>query len=441
MMPPLLAIIGRTNVGKSTLFNRLIRKNKALTHDRPGVTRDRIYGEIRTGSRTLAIVDTGGIDPEGRSYPEEDIFGQAREAMNEADLILLVVDGRAGINPVDEQLLNYIRRSSKPVHLVVNKVDGPEREDQMQSEFHTLGLDMSPVSAAHGYGINDLLERLCELLPASGPETAAPDPDAAPGLSLALLGRPNVGKSSMINSLLGQKRLIVSPEAGTTRDSVDVSLFRNGREYRFLDTAGVRRKSKIQDSLERFSILRALKTSKRAQVTILVLDGMQSLAFQDKKLLTFLDKEKTPLIIAVNKIDLVERSDRPRLKKHFEQELRFCAHVPTIYTSSVTKAGLGGILPLAEKLWAECSYRVGTGELNRTLNAVISKHQPAVVKGRRAKFYYLTQAKTSPPTFVCFCNDHSLVQSHYLRYLEKQIRKQFGFSMAPVQIVLRTSQG
>ncbi len=441
MMPPVLALIGRTNVGKSTLFNRLIRKNKALTHDRPGVTRDRIYGEIKTEHGPLALVDTGGIDPEGRNYPEEDIFAQAREAMNEAELILLVVDGREGLNPVDEQLLTFIRRSGKPVHLVVNKVDGPELEEPLQSDFHGLGLDMTPVSAAHGYGVNALIEQLSDLLPESAQEPAPADAYAGPGLRLALLGRPNVGKSSIINSLLGQKRLIVSPEAGTTRDSVDVSLLRNGRKYWFLDTAGVRRKSKIQDSLERFSILRALKTSKRAQVTILVLDGMQPLAFQDKKLLTFLDKEKTPLLVAVNKIDLVSRRDRPKLKTYFDQELRFCSHVPKIYTSSVTKAGLGGILPLAEKLWDECNRRVGTGELNRTLQAVISRHQPAVVKGRRAKFYYLTQAETSPPTFVCFCNDHALVQNNYLRYLEKQIRKQFGFTMAPVQIVLRTSQG
>lgn len=438
-MPPVLALIGRTNVGKSTLFNRLIRKNKALTHDRPGVTRDRIYGEIKTEDGPLAIVDTGGIDPEGRTYPAEDIFAQAREAMNEAELILLVVDGREGLNPVDEQLLNFIRRSGKPVHLVVNKVDGPELEERMQTEFHALGLNMSPVSAAHGYGINALIEQLNAQLPERASEPR--DPAVRPGLRLALLGRPNVGKSSIINSLVGRKRLIVSPEAGTTRDSVDVSLFKNGREYWFLDTAGVRRKSKIQDSLERFSIIRALKTSKRAQVTVLILDGMQPLAFQDKKLLTFLDKEKTPMLVAVNKIDLISRGDRPKLKTYFDQELRFCAHVPKIYTSSVTKAGLGGILPLAEKLWAECNQRVGTGELNRILREVISKHQPAVIKGRRAKFYYLTQAKTSPPTFVCFCNDHSLVQNNYLRYLEKQIRKQFGFSMAPVQIFLRTSQG
>lgn len=439
-MPPLLALLGRTNVGKSTLFNRMVRKNKALTHDRPGVTRDRIYGEIKTGQRTLAVVDTGGIDPDGRHYPEKDVFAQAREAMEEADLILLVVDGKGGLNPTDEQLLAFIRRSRKPIHLAVNKVDGPELEEGCLTDFYSLGLGMSPVSAAHGYGVNSLVDTLCSLLPRPEAEAADPGPIQA-GLQLALLGRPNVGKSSIINSLLGEKRLIVSPEAGTTRDSVDVTLVKNGREYRFLDTAGIRKKSKVHDSLERFSMLRALKTSKRAQVSILVLDAMQPLSFQDKKLLTFFDREKTPMIIALNKIDLVNAPELAKIKEYFKQELRFCAHAPRIYTSSITKAGLGGILPLAEKLWSECNHRVGTGELNRTLQAVTAKHQPAVVKGRRAKFYYLTQAKTTPPTFVFFLNDHRLVQVNYLKYMEKQIRKHFGFSMAPIQMVLRTSQG
>ncbi|MFW6054275.1 MAG: ribosome biogenesis GTPase Der [Thermodesulfobacteriota bacterium] len=439
-MPPLLALLGRTNVGKSTLFNRMLRQNKSLTHDRPGVTRDRIYGEFKIQGRPFAVVDTGGIDPAGKGYPEQDVFAQAREAMQEADLILLVVDAKAGLNPVDEQLLAFIRRSQKAVHLVVNKVDGPEQEEQYLFEFLSLGLEMSPVSAAHGYGYFSLLEKIAVLLPPPAAESAETRPKRI-GLELALLGRPNVGKSSLINTLLGEKRLIVSPEAGTTRDSVDVDLVKDGRRYRFLDTAGIRRKTRISDSLEHFSILRALRTSKRAQVSVLVLDALQSLSFQDKKLLTHLDREKTPLIIAVNKIDLISRADLPKLKNYFEHELRFCSHVPRIYTSSVTRAGLGGLLPLAERLWAECKQRVGTGELNRILKAVTAKHQPAVVKGRRAKFYYLTQAKTTPPTFVFFLNDRSLVQDNYLKYLEKQIRKNFGFSMAPIQLVLRTSQG
>ncbi|MDZ7762610.1 MAG: ribosome biogenesis GTPase Der [Desulfovermiculus sp.] len=436
---PLVALIGRTNVGKSTLFNRLLRQNKALTHDRPGVTRDRIYGQVQESRGGFALVDTGGLEPEAEGDLQTTIMEQAKEAIYEAHLILLVVDGKSGLSPIDQQLTALIRKSRKPMYLVVNKVDGPEQEDSCLGDFHALGLDMGAVSAAHGFGCPTLLQVIQERLPAL--EEGDPPPQVHPDLSLALLGRPNVGKSSVINTLVGDKRLIVSPEAGTTRDSVDVVLDREGSRYLFVDTAGVRRKSRIHDSLERFSVLRALKSSKRAQVTVLVVDGTQPLSAQDKKLLAFLDQEKTPLIVALNKIDLIPRPKRPKVKAYFEQELRFCPHVPVISTSSVTRAGLGGLLPLAEKLWIECGHRVATGELNRVLQEVTARHQPPVVKGRRAKFYYLTQAETMPPTFVFFMNDTSLLKDNYSKYLEKQIRKRFGLNMTPVSLVFRTSQG
>jgi GTP-binding protein len=440
-MLPIVAIVGRTNVGKSTLFNRLVKKNRALTHDRPGVTRDRIYEEVMVQERSLALVDTGGIDPEASSGLEEAVFHQAREAIAEAEAILLVVDGRAGLTPMDSQLVDYIRRSNKPVHLAVNKVDGAEKEDELMAEFHALGMDMTPVSAAHGHGIAELTETMLDLLPASETGTDTGEAKSPAGLRLALLGRPNVGKSSMINSLVGEKRLIVDSEAGTTRDSVDVLLHREGKSYVFVDTAGIRRRTRVRDDLERFSVLRALRTSKRAQVTILVVDGVQPLSTQDKKLLAYLDREKTPMIMAVNKVDLIPRQDRPKLKEHYRKAASFCSHVPIVYTSTVTKAGLGGILPLAEKVWKECNLRVGTGELNRVLSRATARHQPPVVRRRRPKFYYMTQAETTPPTFVFFTNDHTLLQPAYKRYLEKQIRKSFGFTMAPVQLVFRTSQG
>jgi GTP-binding protein len=437
---PLVAVIGRTNVGKSTLFNRLLRQNKALTHDRPGVTRDRMYGQVQAEERCFALVDTGGIEPESEEHLQSTIMEQAREAIDEAQLILLVVDGKKGLSPIDQELAVLIRRSRKPVLLVVNKVDGPEQETGCLADFHALGLEMTAVSAAHGYGCPFLVQAIMQRLPEQSPETSDAQ-KTHPDLSLALLGRPNVGKSSLINTLLGEKRLIVSPDAGTTRDSVDVVLDRGESRYLFVDTAGVRRKSRIRDSLERYSVLRALKSSKRAQVTILVVDAAQPLSVQDKRLLSFLDKEKTPLILALNKIDLISRPQRPKVKAYFEQELRFCPHVPVIATSSVTRAGLGGLLPLAEKLWAECGQRVTTGELNRVLQEMTSRHQPPVVKGRRAKFYYLTQAESTPPTFVFFMNDRGLLKENYAKYLEKQIRKRFGLSMTPISLVFRTSQG
>jgi GTP-binding protein len=436
---PVVALIGRTNVGKSTLFNRLIRSNLALTHDRPGVTRDRIYGEVRSAEPPFAVVDTGGLDLDSAGDIEKQIFQQAREAIEEAELVLLVVDGRAGLSPLDEQLAEFVRRASVPIRLVVNKVDGPELDERLSAEFHSLGLELTAVSAEHGYGVKGLVADIAACVP-DRPEVDAAESGTG-GLRLALLGRPNVGKSSLINALIGEQRLIVHSEAGTTRDCVNVDLCREGIWYRFLDTAGVRRKSRVCDSLERFSVLRALKTSQRAQVTILVLDGVEGLTGQDKRLLAHLDREKTPLIIAVNKVDLIPKQDRPKLKRFFEQELAFCPHVPIIYTSSVTRAGLGGLLPLAERLWEECSRRIGTGELNRVLEEATRRHQPPVVKGRRPKFYYVTQAESTPPTFVFFMNDRTLLKRQYERYLEKQIRKLFQFSMTPIQLHFRTSRG
>jgi GTP-binding protein len=434
-MLPLVVIAGRPNVGKSTLFNRLIGKNKALTHDRPGVTRDRIYGEARKGGIPFALVDTGGLLPDAEGKIEKEILLQAQEAIESADLVLLVVDGREGINPLDEQLADMLRQSNRPVHLVVNKVDGLEKKDVLASEFYALGFDLTPVSAAHGHNISELLEDIRAKLPLV--ETEEDGQDGSPGLRLCLLGRPNVGKSSMINALVGENRLIVSPVAGTTRDSVDVTLERDGKLYTFVDTAGVRRKRRIKDSLERFSVLKSLMSSKRAQVVFLLLDGLEGVLAQDKKLLSFLDREKTPFIVAVNKIDLIPRSKIAKLKESFRQELKFCSHVPIVYTSTISRAGLGSLLPLAENLWAQSQKRVTTGLLNRLIKEAAYRHQPPLVKGKRAKFYYMTQADICPPEFVFFVNNKNLIKPSYARYLERQIRKLFGLNMTPIRMYFR----
>ncbi|WP_457570473.1 ribosome biogenesis GTPase Der [Desulfovulcanus sp.] len=439
-MLPFVVIAGRPNVGKSTLFNRLIGKNKALTHDRPGVTRDRIYGEVRKGGTPFALVDTGGLILDADSVSEgieKEILAQTHEAIESADLVLLVVDAREGINPLDEQLAEMLRQSNKPVHLVVNKVDGLEKKDVLVSDFYGLGFDLTPVSAAHGHNISQLLEDIRAKLPLGEIEEDAQD--RAPGLRLCLLGRPNVGKSSMINALVGENRLIVSPVAGTTRDSVDVILERDSKLYTFVDTAGVRKKRRIRDTLERFSVLMSLKSSKRAQVVFLLLDALEGVLAQDKKLLSFLDREKTPFIVVVNKIDLIPRSKIAQLKEYFRQELKFCSHAPIVYTSTISKAGLGSLLPLAEKLWAECQKRVTTGLLNRLIKEATSRHQPPLVKGKRAKFYYMTQASICPPEFVFFVNNKNLIKPSYVRYLERQIRKLFDMNMAPIRIYFRDS--
>ncbi len=440
-MYPLVAIIGRTNVGKSTLFNRLAGERKALTHNRPGVTRDRIYAESAKGAMPFSLVDTGGLDPEALEQDmDKSVFDQAREAIEEADLILFVVDGKAGLTHLDERLASFVRRSNKSTLLVVNKVDGPELEGSYTSEFYCFGFEMIPVSAAHGYGKQKLLTGIKSLLPDQDEEILSKSSQES-GIQVALLGRPNVGKSSIINAFIGEKRLIVSSEPGTTRDCVDVVLEKGVSKYIFLDSAGVRRPSRIKDSLEQYSVLRTLKQSKQAHVTILVVDSNQGITFQDKRLISALERDKTPMVLAINKIDLVPRKNREQLKRHIQTELRFCPYVPRVFTSSVTKAGLGGILPLIDKLWSECNRRVGTGELNRALVQILKRQQPPMVGHRRAKFYYMTQAESSPPTFVFFVNDHKLIKASYQRYLEKQIRKLFGFTLTPIQLYFRTSQG
>lgn len=432
-----IALIGRPNVGKSTLFNRMIRSNKAITHDMPGVTRDRIFGLVRPkgGGRPFSLVDTGGLVPEGEGDFEREIMEQATEAMKAAQAVLLVVDAREGLMPVDEHVARDLRASGLPTLLVVNKVDGYEQED-LAAEFHALGMDMVSVSASHGYGVAEMMASVEEFLDANGIASEEEEFDESKqGLRIAMLGRPNAGKSSIINSLLGERRLIVSDKAGTTRDSVDVTFERQGKKYTFVDTAGVRRRTRITEDLEQFSIFKSLKASAKAQVAVLVIDGTQTLSHQDKRLINFLDREKTPFIVAVNKIDMVPGKEKLNaLKEHFKHEFSIIKHVPIVYTSAITKAGLGGLLPLAEKIIKECGLRVGTGELNRIMQTAIDRHQPPVIKRRRAKFYYLTQADTMPPTFVFFVNDSQLVKTSYARYLENQVRKLVGLTMAPVVI-------
>ncbi|WP_316901232.1 ribosome biogenesis GTPase Der [Pseudodesulfovibrio indicus] len=443
-MLPIVALVGRPNVGKSTLFNRLLRKSRSITHDMPGVTRDRIYGECIMGETRFDLIDTGGMVLESEATPElskdfeDEIFEQAQEAINEANAIIFVVDGKEGLTPLDRQAAEYVRRSGKPVLMLVNKVDGSEFEAQMTAEFHELGIEFLPVSAAHGYNLHEVRDRVRKYVRDLGlPEHE--DDGVEKGLRLTLLGRPNAGKSSIINAVIGKDRLIVSDVAGTTRDSIDVTFEKQGKRYTFVDTAGVRKRANIQDHLEKISVIRALKNSKRSDVTIMTIDITLGVGRQDKRLIDFLAKEKTPFIVVVNKADLVPRNETKQALSLFEEALRVVPHVPVIMTSAHKGVGIGKLLPLAEALAQECATRVGTGELNRIMQAVVEKLQPPVVKRKRAKFYYVTQADEPIPTFVFFCNDHTLVRASYVRYLENQFRKMLGIKSAPVNIVFRSS--
>lgn len=528
-----IVLMGRPNVGKSTLFNRLIRSNRAITHDRAGITRDRMEGMVKSKfHRPFILVDTGGITldshfqvaegPEGIRGFEKEILCQAEEAMQEAAAICLVVDGREGLMPFDEHIAAYLRKLGKPILLVVNKVDGMEKEELFCADFHVLGFPLVAVSAEHGNQIRyleslivDLLPEMpdydeeeimhglqeddeaiaekkakkarklkkqqeeeealaaeqensaddfaldfaevnqddflvdfdeAELLQTEG-ETATSDDVVLPvekkakkgPLKICLLGRPNAGKSSILNAFIGKERMIVSDLAGTTRDSVDVPLVWNDKTYVFVDTAGVRRRSKITDTVERFSVNSSLKSTTKADVIFLVIDAVQGLTAQDKRLVELLDERKTPFLIVLNKMDLVPAPERKKLQKQFAETLAFCQHVPVMPTSAKNKYGLKMLLPMAEQIKQECSVRVSTGQLNRAMDLVLTKHQPPVVRRVRPKFYYLTQAESEPPTFVFFVNDAERVGESYLRYLEKSLRRLFSIEHAPMRVNLRSS--
>jgi GTP-binding protein len=467
---PLVALLGRPNVGKSTLFNRLIRSRRAVTHDRPGITRDRMEGTVkRKGERTFLLVDTGGITPgggrsaaavpEGLRGFEDEVLAQAQAAVHDADLLCLVADARDGPTPQDERLASFLRKTGKDILLVLNKVDGPENEDILAVEFHRFGLPLVCCSAAHGHNVRELEDELrrrifpaeasvCKDTPgtttAEGAEKAVEEAGGDAGadaghLRLALLGRPNVGKSSLVNALLGETRMIVSEKEGTTRDSVDVRARVNGTDLVFVDTAGVRQPARVTDTVERYSVNSSLKSSSKAQVTLLVLDAAQGLTRQDKRLVELLNERKTPFMLLANKTDLFKGDARRDNEKELQEALAFIPHIPLLFISAESGRNLDKIVPLALELRRECALRIGTGLLNRAMAQVLERHRPPGVKGGRAKFFYLTQAEKDPPTFVFFVNDADLVRPAYARSLEKALRALFGIRHAPMRVNFRSS--
>ncbi len=441
-MPPIIALVGRPNVGKSTLFNRLLRKAVAIIHDQPGVTRDRILSEAHWHDRDFLLVDTGGLTLEkgeaGQSVAfQDEIFDQVNEAVASAQVVVFMVDGREGLTPLDQEVGAYLRPLGKNVLLVVNKVDGVEREPFVTAEFHSLGLPLLAISSAHGFHMEEFKERLAEMT-ADFPEPEE-RPEKEVGLRIAVLGRPNAGKSSIINAMVGEQRLIVSAVPGTTRDAVDVTFTAGDKHYTFVDTAGVRRRTHITDTVEKFSVLRSLSSSRKAQVSLLVLDGVDGLARQDKRLLEFLENEKVPFAVVVNKMDLVAPAQVKALKEDYKETLRFSPHVPVLYTSALDRTGLKSILPLAEAMWKETNERIPTAKLNKAMAEVLERHEPPLVKGRRAKFYYMTQASVAPQTFVLFVNDPDRVKPSYAKYLENGLRKMFGIRYTPISVVFRPS--
>lgn len=438
-------LVGRPNVGKSTLFNRLIGSNRAITHDMPGVTRDRLQGVVRQpGIQPYEIVDTGGVTLDAGAAPaegpagirgfEKDILAQADAAMQSASAIAFVVDAQAGLTPQDQYLAELVRKKNLPVLCVVNKVDGQEKEDEKLADFYSLGFPLLAVSAEHGYNIRALRDDLAQLLPERGEVELA-----EPVLKLAMLGRPNAGKSSLINALSGDDRLIVSDVAGTTRDSVDVRFEWRGQEYVFVDTAGIRRRTKITDNIEKFSVNSAIKSSTKADITVLVLDIVEGVSQQDKRLVDLLVTRKIPFFILLNKSDLLSPDELKKKKKEISELFSFCKYVPILEVSAQSGLGLNRILPLAKEIKRECGMRVGTGQLNRAMQEVLARHQPPATRRVRPRFFYMTQAESEPPTFVFFVSDADAVPPAYVRYLEGALRHIFRIRHAPIRIHLRSS--
>jgi GTP-binding protein len=433
---PLVAIVGRANVGKSTLFNRLTRSAQALVADIPGVTRDRLYGNVVYDDHRFLLADTGGLVGGGEEEMGEMVRRQAEAAVAEADVILLVMDGKVGPQPGDDEVVEYLRRTAKPLLLAVNKIDHPGREENLP-EFYRFGISpLYPISATHGLGVAALLEALAERLP---PVQEIPTP---PGVRVAVVGRPNVGKSSLINQFLGEERLLVSELPGTTRDAVDTPLKVGDQDYVLIDTAGLRRPAHVAPGLERQMVLRTVKSLARAQVAVLMLDAPEGLTQQDSRIAGLIEDQGRGCLILANKWDLVPKDPRVRqeLLGQISTGLEFMAYAPVLPVSVKTGYNLKQIFPLIHEIYAQSCRRAGTRELNVILQEITQRVPPPRFRERPLKFYYLTQPEILPPTFIAFVNTPQGVPHHYRRYLVKQLRERLGIPYAPVRLFLKGRQ-
>ena len=445
MARPVVAIVGRPNVGKSTLFNKLIGEQRAVMHDVPGTTRDRLYGTTDWGGREMTVVDTGGIGVETEvltgpgdparwgSLPLSHILAQAQEAMDEADVILFLVDSLNGLSGADQDVAELLRRSKKPIVLGANKAEG-KRGTENAVEMFELGLG-EPIlfSAIHGTGTGDLLDAIVDQLP-----PAATGEEVEPDLSVAIVGRPNVGKSSLLNRLLGKERAIVSPVPGTTRDAIDTELRFDGQRVLLIDTAGIRRRGRVEQGVEKFSVLRAVRAIERAEVAVLVIDAVEGVTAQDTHVAGYVQEARKGLIVAVNKWDLVEKDSKTAQEytARIRRELIFVDWAPIIFISALTGQRARRVLELARAVQAERDKRIPTPKLIELVREAIARH-PHTERGRQLKVYYATQAATRPPTFVFFVNDPKLLHFSYQRYLENQLRAAFGFEGTGIRLVFR----
>ncbi|HHI97383.1 MAG TPA: ribosome biogenesis GTPase Der [Thermodesulfatator atlanticus] len=432
-----IAIVGRPNVGKSTLFNTLTKTRKALVERSPGVTRDRVYGIAEIEGRKVTLIDTGGLLPGDEDHFAREIFKQAEQAVNEADLILLVVDGQSGLTPVDEELAQFLRRLKKPVIVVVNKLDSP-RYEQVLPDFYALGFEkVVGISAKNQKNLEALKEAIAAFLPE---ETEAEDLKEEEIVKLVILGRPNVGKSSLVNRLLGEERMIVSDIPGTTRDSVDTLLeLPDGRRYLLIDTAGIRRRPRIKERVEKFSVDKAFEALKRADIALMVLTAEEGITDQDQKILSQIDKNHKGCLILVNKWDLLDgkREQANILLQQIRYGARFVPWAPILTISAKTGRRVREILPLVDEIYRQYSTRVPTWRVNKALEEITRDHTVYASTGKRIKFYYGTQVDIRPPTFVIFSNYPDEIPKSFERYLKNRLRESLGFEKSPIKIIFR----
>ena len=439
MSKPIVAIVGRPNVGKSTLFNVLAGEKISIVQDTPGVTRDRIYADINWLDYNFTLIDTGGIEPESDNIILKSMREQAEIAIETADVILFMTDVRQGMVDDDAKVADMLRRSKKPIVLVVNKVDSFEKFMPDVYEFYNLGLgDPHPISGSSRLGIGDMLDEVVSHFNESAKDDTE---DERP--RIAIIGKPNVGKSSIINKLLGEDRVIVSDIAGTTRDAVDTEIVRNGREYVFIDTAGLRRKSKIKEDIERYSIIRTVSAVERCNVAVLVIDATEGITDQDAKIAGIAHDRGKGMIIAVNKWDAIEKNDKTIYKftEEIRNKLSYMPYAELLFISAQTGQRLPKLFETIDAVIENHSLRIATGVLNEIMSEAVAMQQPPSDKGKRLKLYYITQVAVKPPTFVIFINDKKLLHFSYERYIENKIRDTFGFSGTPIKIFFRERKG
>ena len=434
MAKSIVAIVGRPNVGKSTLFNKLAGKRISIVEDHPGVTRDRIYTEVQWQDRKFTLIDTGGIEPYSEDLILKQMKQQAEVAIETAEVIIFLVDGQEGITPSDREVANLLRRTRKNIILAVNKIDAPKYKDNIY-EFYNLGLgEPMGISSGQALGLGDLLDEIIKNL---SPEEEEMYDEYT--IKVAVVGKPNVGKSSLVNKILGEQRVIVSDIPGTTRDAIDTPFTIGEDKYVFIDTAGMRKKGKVFESIERYSVIRSLTAIERADVCLMLIDGKEGVSEQDSKIAGYIHDQGKAAVIIVNKWDIVEKDDKTvdKYKAEIRNELSFMEYAPILFISALTGQRVNKVLELVNHVSDQHALRITTGMLNDVINEAVLTNQPAVSGGRRLKLYYATQVSIKPPTFALFVNEPSLMHFSYQRYLENQIRKAFSFEGTPIRYLLR----